>query len=280
MAEFQQADMPEFPKNGGKMILIVVLGFMVVMGLWKSSVTISAGESGVLFKRFSGGVDITSTYGEGWHLIAPWNDMITYETRQQEVSHKMEVLCSAGLEIEIEVSAWFRPESKNLGKLYQDKGLEYKDRVVKPSLLSATRSVIGRYSPEEIYSSKKDEIQTEIETEAKKLLTPQYVEVIKTLVKDITLPEKIQAAIERKQEEEQLALQYKYKLDRAEKEATKVRIEAQGKADANKILNASLTPNILKEKGIEATLELAKSPNTKVVVVGGDDGLPLILGNN
>ena len=59
-----------------------------------------------------------------------------------------------------------------------------------------------------------------------------------------------------------------------------MKIEAQGKADANRILNASLTPNILQEKGIEATLELAKSPNTKVVVVGGKDGLPLILGNN
>ncbi|MGB5508817.1 MAG: prohibitin family protein, partial [Robiginitalea sp.] len=67
----------------------------------------------------------------------------------------------------------------------------------------------------------------------------------------------------------------------AKKEAEKVTIEAQGKADANRILSASLTDKILLDKGIDATIELAKSPNAKVVIVGsGDSGLPLILGNN
>lgn len=100
------------------------------------------------------------------------------------------------------------------------------------------------------------------------------------MVRDIGLPAKIKNAIESKLEQEQQSLEYKFKLEKAQKEAEKVKIEAQGKADANKILNASLTPNILKEKGIEATLELAKSPGSKVVVVGsGKDGLPLILGN-
>ena len=279
MNEFEEINIPEFLKNGKKTILTIIVILITVIAIWKSSVTIEAGKSGVLFKPFSGGVDIQRTYDEGWHLIAPWNDMITYETRQQEVSHKMEVLCAAGLEISLEVSAWYRPQRENLGKLYQEKGMEYESRVVKPSLLSATRSVIGRYSPEEIYSSKKDAIQAEIELEAKKLLSTQYVEVMKTLVKDITLPEKIQDAIERKQEEEQLALQYIYKLDRAEKEAKRIKIEAGGKAEANRILNASLTANILKEKGLEATLKLAQSPNSKVVIVGGKDGLPIILGN-
>jgi len=94
------------------------------------------------------------------------------------------------------------------------------------------------------------------------------------------LPNTIKDAIERKLGQEQEFLEYEFRLQKAKKEAEKVRIEAKGKADANKILSASLTDKILQDKGIEATLELAKSPNTKVVIVGGKDGMPLILGNN
>ena len=102
------------------------------------------------------------------------------------------------------------------------------------------------------------------------------------LIREVSLPDKLKAAIEQKLEEEQLALQFEFKLDRERKEAERKIIEAQAKADANKILNASLTDKILQDKGIEATLELANSPNSKVIVVGGSDGggLPLILGNN
>ena len=76
-------------------------------------------------------------------------------------------------------------------------------------------------------------------------------------------------------------MEYEFRLEKASKEAQRQIIEAKGKADANKILSASLTDKILRDKGIEATLELAKSPNTKVVVIGsGKDGMPLFLGDN
>lgn len=280
MAEYQQMDMPEFPKNGKKVILSVLLGLIIIIVLFKSSVTIVGGQGGVLFKTFSGGIDTKNTYGEGWHLIAPWNDMITYEVRQQEVLEDMAVLSSNGLEISLEVSAWYQPMFKDLPKLHQEKGQNYLDRVVKPAIRSASRSVIGRYTPEEIYSTKRDAIQSEINVETKKILDKQFIQLNEVLVRDITLPPTIKTAIEGKLKQEQESLEYEFKLQKAKKEAEKVRIEAQGKADANKILNASLTPNILKEKGIEATLKLSQSPNTKVVVVGGADGLPLILGNN
>ena len=280
MAEYQQMDMPEFPKNGKRVIISVILGLIIVVTLFKSSVTISGGQGGVLFKTFSGGIDTEHTYGEGWHLIAPWNDMITYEVRQQEVLENMAVLSSNGLEISLEVSAWYQPMIKDLPKLHKEKGQNYLDRVVKPAIRSASRSVIGRYTPEEIYSTKRDAIQSEISVETKKVLDKQFVQLNEILVRDITLPPTIKTAIEGKLRQEQESLEYEFKLQKAKKEAEKVIIEAQGKADANKILNASLTPNILKEKGIEATLKLSQSPNTKVVVVGGADGLPLILGNN
>jgi regulator of protease activity HflC (stomatin/prohibitin superfamily) len=124
-------------------------------------------------------------------------------------------------------------------------------------------------------------IQEEINIETKKILDKQYVQLNEVLVRDIMLPPTIKAAIENKLKQEQESLEYEFKLEKARKEAERQRIDAEGKAKANEILSASLTDKILKEKGIEATLELAKSPNAKVVVVGsGKDGLPIILGNN
>ena len=111
------------------------------------------------------------------------------------------------------------------------------------------------------------------------ILVPQYIQLNEVLVRDITLPTTIKTAIENKLKQEQESLEYEFRLQRELKEAERIRIEAEGKAAANRILNASLSSNILKEKGIAATLELAKSPNSKVVVVGNSDGLPLILGN-
>jgi regulator of protease activity HflC (stomatin/prohibitin superfamily) len=274
-------DMPEFPANGKKIILSVVIGIIVIVALWNSSVTIGAGEAGVLFKTFGDGVEKDRPYTEGFHLIAPWNKMIKMEVRQQQVMEKMAVLSSNGLEISVDVSVWHQPIFTKLPSLYQEKGVDYIERVVRPAIRSATRSVIGRYTPEEIYSSKRDVIQEEINIETKKILDKQYVQLNEVLVRDIMLPPTIKAAIENKLKQEQESLEYEFKLEKARKEAERQRIDAEGKAKANEILSASLTDKILKEKGIEATLELAKSPNAKVVVVGsGKDGLPIILGNN
>ncbi|MGA0197084.1 MAG: SPFH domain-containing protein, partial [Schleiferiaceae bacterium] len=130
------------------------------------------------------------------------------------------------------------------------------------------------------YSSKRDSIQTEIFVLAATRIKEKYIELDAVLIRDVGLPDKLKQAIERKLEQEQVALEYEFRLTRAEKEAERQRIEAEGKAAANRILSQSLTDKVLRDKGIEATLRLAESPNTKVVVVGGEDGLPLILGNN
>lgn len=278
--EYEQMNTPQMSKNFITIIITVVLIIFFLVVIFKSSVTIKAGEGGVLFKTFGSGVEKEITYGEGFHIIAPWNKMITLEVRQQQMMEKMAVLSSNGLEISLDVTLWHQPIFSKLPLLYQEKGIDYVERVVRPALRSATRSVIGRYTPEEIYSSKRDVIQLEINIETKKILDNQYVQLNEVLVRDIMLPITIKTAIESKLKQEQESLEYEFKLQKAQKEAQKVKIEAEGKAAANRILNASLTPNILKEKGIEATLELAKSPNSKVVIVGGKDGMPLILGNN
>ena len=193
----------------------------------------------------------------------------------------MKVLSSNGLEINIDASAWFQPIYDDLGKLHRQKGRDYKERVLLPSIRSAARSVVGRYTPEQLYSSKRDAIQQEIFEETRNLVNDQFIQLNEVLVRDVTLPPTIKDAIERKLRQEQESLEYEFRLTKAEKEAERQRIDAEGKAAANRILSASLTDKILQEKGIEATLQLSKSPNAKVVVVGGGDGgLPIILGNN
>ncbi|MCB0373037.1 MAG: prohibitin family protein [Muricauda sp.] len=255
--------------------------FLIII-ISKSAVTIGSGEAGVLYKTFGDGVVTDKPpLGEGFHLVAPWNRVYIYEVRKQELFEKMKVLSSNGLDIQLDASAWYQPAYDDLGKLHQEIGENYVERIILPTIRSAARSVVGRYTPEQLYSSKRDAIQKEIFEETKKIVDDQYIVLDEILVRDVTLPPTIKEAIERKLKQEQESLEYEFRLVTAQKEAERQRIEAQGKADANKILSASLTDKILQDKGIEATLKLAQSPNAKVVVVGsGDDGLPLILGNN
>ncbi|WP_350288601.1 prohibitin family protein [uncultured Croceitalea sp.] len=271
--------MDRLPKIALPAVFIIILLIILIS---KSAVTIGSGEAGVLYKTFGGGVVTDEPpLGEGFHLVAPWNRVYVYEVRQQELFEKMKVLSSNGLEIQIDASAWYQPVANELGNLHQNLGENYLDRVIKPAIRSAARSVVGRYTPEQLYSSKRDAIQDEIFAETKKILDKQNVQLNEVLVRDVTLPNTIKEAIERKLRQEQESLEYEFRLVTAKKEAEKVTIEAQGKADANRILSASLTDKILQDKGIDATLELSKSPNSKVVIVGsGDSGLPLILGNN
>ena len=280
MAQNYNINTPQFTKLAGKGLALLVIGIFLLILVIKSTVTIRSGQAGVLYKTFSGGVDTEQTYGEGFHFVAPWNKMIIYAVRQQEVFEKMSVLSSNGLEIKLDASAWFQPDYATLGKLHQEKGEDYIDRILLPTIRSAARSVVGRYTPEQLYSSKRDAIQKEIFEESKKIVSSQYIQLNEILVRDVTLPPTIKDAIERKLRQEQEALEYEFRLVKAKKEAERQKIDAEGKAVANKILSASLTDKILKEKGIDATLALAKSPNSKVIVVGsGKDGLPIILGN-
>ena len=141
--------MEKLPKIG---IPVVVVLIIVIILLAKSAITIGSGESGVLYRTFGGGVVTDEpALGEGFHIIAPWNDVTIYEVRQQEIFEKLKVLSSNGLEIQIDASAWYQPEYENLGKLHQEKGENYLQRVLQPAIRSAARSVVGRYTPEQLY---------------------------------------------------------------------------------------------------------------------------------
>jgi len=271
--------MEKLNRIGLPVVVIVMVTFIVLV---KSAVNIGYGEAGVLFRTFGGGV-VTDELplSEGFHIIAPWNKVYVYNVKQQEVfESQMQVLSSNGLEISLDVSVLYQPSYEELGILHKTKGSNYLDIVIVPNIRAVARSVVGRYTPEQLYSTKRDAIESEIYDELKKGVEAQYVQINDVLVRDVTLPNTIKQAIERKLSQEQMALEYEFKLESARKEAEKVRIDAKGKADANRILNSSLTTNILKDKGIEATIKLAESPNSKVIVIGSSkDGLPIILGN-
>ncbi|HIC30683.1 MAG TPA: prohibitin family protein [Flavobacteriaceae bacterium] len=260
---------------------IIIAGIILIIIIAKSAVTIDSGEAGVLYKTFDGGVVTDQPpLGEGFHVVAPWNKVFVYEVRRQEIFEKMKVLSSNGLDIQLDASVWYKPDERELGKLHQEIGDNYLNRIILPTIRSAARSVVGRYTPEQLYSSKRDAIQEEIFEETKKIVKGQHIVIDEILVRDVTLPPTIKDAIERKLKQEQESLEYEFRLVTADKEAQRQIIEAQGKADANRILSASLTDKILQDKGIEATNKLAESPNSKVVIIGsGESGMPIILGN-
>ena len=262
-------------------ILIVAAIFLIIF--WtRMTIIVHAGEKGIIFNTLGNGIDLTQEpLDEGFHFIAPWNKVTIYSVRQHHKAEEMKMLSSNGLEITVDVSIWYFPITNKLPYLHKFLGSDYDEKVVIPALRSASRTVIGRYTPEEIYSTKKEAIQVEIFNEAKKILKDKYVYIDKVLIRSIYLPATIKTAIESKLNQEQLALEYKYKIEREQKEAERKRIAAEGESAANKIINNSLTDNLLKMRGIEATIELSKSKNSKVIVIGsGKDGLPLILGNN
>jgi regulator of protease activity HflC (stomatin/prohibitin superfamily) len=263
-------------------LLIGSVGLMVILILWSSlTFTINPGEKGVMFHTFSGGLDKDYVYGQGFHVKAPWDKIFIYDVKVQESNSDMQVLSKNGLTITIDLSYRFKPMDERIGYLHDEVGADYYDRIIRPEIRSATREVIGKYLPEELYSTKREAIQTEIFDRTSEALKTKNILLDKALIREVELPQKLQAAIERKLEQEQAALEYEFKLERAKQEAERQRIEAEGKAAANKIISASLTEKILKEKGIEATERLAGSNNAKVVVVGsGKDGLPIILGGN
>ena len=279
-----QQRQPQGDLNMKKVFPMAVIagGIILLIIFWsRMTVTIGAGEAGVVFNTFGKGIDVEqSALNEGFHFMAPWNKVYVYNVRQKEKAEEMKMLSSNGLEIRIDVSAWYKPVFSELPKLHKIIGKSYESQIVVPSMRAAARSVIGRYTPEEIYSTKKDAIENEIYDETKKILDDKYIFLDRMLIRSIILPKDLMDAIVSKLKQEQLSQEYEYKLSRAKQEAERQRIAAEGEAAANKIINSSLTDGLLKMRGIEATIKLSESPNSKTVIIGsGKGGLPLILNN-
>ena len=245
---------------------------------------IESTERPVIFYKFgSKGLDKENVITPGFGFKAPWNDLYKFDITDNLVEETIDVLDGSGLSINVDVTMNFHLSYDSVGEIYETYQFDYLRRLVRPVFRSTVRDVMGRYTAEEIYSTKRAEVESLIQEEASEvLLKPGNNIVMKSLlIRSITLPAQIKSAIENKLQQEQEALAYQYRLEREKSEAERKRIEAKGEADANRIVSNSLTANLLKMRGIEATSKLADSPNSKVVVIGsGKDGLPLILGGN
>lgn len=264
------------------LIILGVIAFIVVMALSSSLFyTISATERAVLFFPFGKGLDKDNIVGPGTHIKAPWNEVYTYKVNEMSSEENMDMLDKNGLSIHIDVTVRYYPIPDRIGYIHEQFTTDYETVLVIPEVRSTVRQVMGRFTAEEIYSTKRAEVETAIKTETETILNKNNVHATAVLIRSIALPEQIKVAIESKLQQEQEALAYQFRLDKERSEAERKRIAAEGESRANNIINNSLTDKLLKMRGIEATLELSKSPNTKIIVIGsGKDGMPLILGNN
>jgi regulator of protease activity HflC (stomatin/prohibitin superfamily) len=259
-------------------LLIFLLIFLLLFFYLFNSIviTIGPGEAGVLFKRFSGGTVVDKVYPEGINIIFPWNRMHIYNVRVQQVGHDFSVLTKNGLKIDLFISIRYHPEYLFLGVLHKKVGPDYVDAIVIPEIEQVMRVLLGRLSAEEVYRTKRAIIAKAI-NEAIDQIARLYVRVDDVIIKMIRLPETVEQAIQDKMTQKHMADAYRYKLLREIKEAERKEIEARGLKAYNEIVGSSLSKDVLQWLGVRATLELSKSKNAKVVVIGsGEKGLPII----
>lgn len=266
-------------------IIVIVISLIVIFSLSSSIFyTINATERAVIFRPFSQpSLDKENIKGPGFHIKAPWNEVFIYDVSENQIEETMDVLDKNGLNINVDITVRFHPMYDSIGEIHETFQRDYIRRLVIPEVRSVVRQVMGRYTAEEIYSTKRPEVEGSIKSETEEILGApgNNIEMRALLIRSIKLPEQIRLAIENKLKQEQEALAYQFRLDKEKSEAERKRIAAEGEAAANKIINSSLTDELLKMRGIEATTQLTNSPNSKVIVIGsGKDGLPLILGGN
>ncbi len=237
--------------------------------------TIESGHAGVMFRRFLGGTVTSYVRDEGFQAVPPWDKLIVYDVRVQQIEHSFHVISSNGLEITITLSIRYHPRVELLGMLHKKVGPDYLQKIVLPEVQALIREVFGQYSPEEMYTTKRSLIQEALQG-ALGEMSEEFVVLDDLLIKTITLPASVAEAIEAKLVEEQRSLEMRFRIEREKQEADRKLIEAGGVDKAQELIGHSLTDQLLQYKGIEATLALAQSHNAKVVVIGGKNGLPII----
>ncbi len=265
-------------RNRVRLVCIGVVTTLIIIFLWPNMViSIRPGELGVLYSRFFGGTVLDRTYEEGIRVIQPWDIMYVYDVRVQEETQNIDVLTVDGLPINVQVSLRYQLIRDRLPTLHQNIGPNYRNKIVIPIMTSAVRQTISNYRPNDLYSTARQELQDQMLVDAIEEMGRIPIMIHGFVVKSITLPEVLRKAIEDKLVAEQNYLRYNYLLLEATQEAKRKAIEGQGIQLYQELVNRNMTQEYLRYEGIKATRDLAASPNAKIVVVGGRDGLPLIL---
>lgn len=249
--------------------------------------TIPAGHVGVLWKRFGGGTVVDEVYPEGFRMTFPWDKLYIYDARLQTMQKDVQVMTSDGLLVTLKLLWRYHLKAESVGHLHKFAGPNYAATLLEPTISARTRDIIGLYKPEELYTEKRFEIEDQIRTTVtddvdKSFEYPgkrfSWLVVEDVLIKSIILPVGVRDAIVRKDAMYHQMQEYTFRIQKEEKEAERKRIEALGIRNFQDIVSNGMSDSYLRWRGIEATLELAKSPNAKVVVIGNaKNGLPLIL---
>jgi prohibitin 1 len=292
MHSFVEAVWHWIDHNLVKVIIGAVAITIIIVVLWPLSVIfIAPGHLGVRWSRFFGGTVINEIYQEGTHVIFPWDEMTIYDARLQVVERSYDVLTADGLSSSVNFAFRFRVDEKNLGILQKYVGPDYQNVLLVPEVGAQARHIFALYPPADAFTTKRTEVEKRIRDAVDHNLfvnfNPanmnhvRYIVLEDILIRDVKFPLSVAQAIERKSTEANRAQEYDFTLQAERKEAERKEIEAEGIRRFQDIVKDGLTDNYLRWRGIDATLSLAQSPNSKVVIIGsGPNGLPIILGND
>jgi len=260
-------------------LLFVIVMLIFMLFLWaRIFVTILPGEAGIKWKRLGGGTQTDYVYPEGMHYMYPWDKMYIYNVRVQQTAHDFDVLTRNGMKINLSISIRYQPEYSVLGLLHQQVGMDYVNKLVIPEIESVLRIIIGKIAAQDVYTTETSLIEKAV-GEGIEQVAQRFVKIDDVIIKKVGLPAEVETSIQYKIQQKHLAEAYEFKLLREQQEAERKRIEAGGIQTYNDIIAQSLNDSILHWKAILATIELAKSPNAKVVVIGNDKGGLPILGS-
>ncbi|MGE5361406.1 MAG: prohibitin family protein [Bacteroidales bacterium] len=253
--------------------LLFILAALVVVGACAVT-TVPTGHVGVLTLF---GQVTNEQLPEGMHLINPLKAVTRLSIRTQEAKETAEVPSSEGLLMHLEASLIYRLDPMRATEVYQKLGPDYMDVFVSPNLRSVMRAVTAAHLANTLYSEARETVAQQMLGEMRRTVQPRGIIIENVLLRDIKLPNTLKVAIEAKQQADQEAQRMNFVLQKERQEAERKRIEAQGISDFQRIVTQGISPALLDWKGIEATMEIAKSPNAKVVVIGNTkNGLPVI----
>ena len=260
-----------------RLIGIGIAAFLLVILLFSSVAKVGTGHVGVL--TLFGKVQTGDTLGEGIHLISPLKTNNELSIQTQTLKESASVPSSEGLMMSLDTSLIYHLNPDRAAEVFQKIGSDYETVVVEPTLRSAIREATASHTANALYTGEREMVAKQIYDQVSAQLNQRGLMVESVLLRDIQLPATLKAAIEAKQQAEQESLAMNFRLQKETQEAQRKRIEAAGVRDFQQIVAQGITPSLLEWKGIEATENLAKSPNAKVVVIGNSkNGLPLILG--
>ena len=261
----------------GVVSVLFIVFFLVVYLSPSMFVYVYPGQAGLLFRALSSEPLPEEVNQEGLYLIAPWNRMYVYDVTKQKRTLDIEALSNDGLFITLRVSTIFHPDRQELKELASHIGQDYTDKIIVPTVYSSVRQVIGNYTPEELYTTARDQLHDAVLEETRRELQGLPFAVEQVIIEKVGMPDSINAAIESKLKYQQDALAYQYLLKKQEDESRRMKIEAEGIEEYQEIVGSKLTPELLQWLQIKALYELAGSENSKIIVIGDPENMPLVL---